>query len=137
MAIQMSIVTRNARLDAIESTAGASCSMRIYTGAQPANCAAINSGTILADFNLPADWMNAAGAGAKTLLGAWQEASAENPGEAAHFRLYNSQAVKDETTCFLQGDVQQGAGDLSLDNITITATQVIDINTFTLTDGNA
>jgi hypothetical protein len=111
--------------------------MRIYTGAQPANCAAANSGTVLCDFNLPADWMAAAAAGAKAKLGTWQEASAEAAGVAAHFRVYNSQATKDGTTCFIQGSVGQGSGDLSLDNTTIAAGQQVTIDTFTLTDGNA
>jgi len=137
MAIQLNVASRNARLDTIESTAGTSCSMRIYTGAQPADCATANSGTILADFNLPTDWMAAAAAGAKAKSGTWQEASAEGDGTAAHFRVYNSQATKDGTTCFIQGSVGQGSGDLSLDNTSIVTGQQITINSFTLTDGNA
>ncbi len=137
MALQMDVASRNARLDVIESTAGASCSMEIRTGAQPANCATANSGTILATLDLPADWMAAAAAGAKAKLGTWEDASADNPGVAAHFRVFNSQATKDETTCFLQGSVGEGSGDLSLDNTTIAAGQTITITGFTLTDGNA
>ena len=137
MAIQLDVASRNARLDAIESTAGASCSMSIRTLAQPANCAAANTGALLCDFNLPADWMSAAAAGAKALLGTWEELNAEGAGTAAHFRIYNSQAVKDGTTCFIQGTVDQGAGDLDLDNKVIAIGQKITISTFTLTDGNA
>ena len=39
MAIQFNVATRNARLDAIESTAGTSCSLEIRTGSAPATCA--------------------------------------------------------------------------------------------------
>ena len=137
MAVQLNVATRNARLDQVESLNGASCALEIRTGAQPADCASASTGTILVTINLPADWMNAASSGSKTKLGTWQDTSADNTGTAAHFRVYNSQATKDGTTCFMQGTVGQGSGDLSLDNTSITAGQTVTINTFTLTDGNA
>ena len=40
MAVQLSTTVRNARLDVIESTISTAAVLRIYTGAQPANCAA-------------------------------------------------------------------------------------------------
>lgn len=137
MTVQLNVTTRNARLDTIESTNGASCSLEIRTGAQPATCATAGSGTILATINLPADWMNAAASGQKTLLGSWADASADNTGTAAHFRVYNSQATKDNTTCFMQGSVGQGSGDLSVDNASFVAAQSFTITAFTWTDGNA
>jgi len=137
MAIQLDDASRNARLDTIESTAGASCALEIRTGAQPATCATASSGTILATILLPADWMAAASGGVKAFLGTWQDASADNAGTAAHFRVYNSQATKDGTTCFIQGSVGQGSGDLDLDNTTIAAGQEVNVTQFTLTDGNA
>ena len=135
MTIQMNPTTRNAELDQIETTNGASCSMRIYTGAQPADCVAANTGTILADFNLPADWMGAAAAGVKAKAGTWQDASADGTGTPGHFRIYNSQATKDGTTCFIQGSCAVGSGDINFDG-TITAGQTVTINTFSLTAGN-
>lgn len=137
MAIQLNVATRNARLDTVESTNGTSCALEIRTGAQPANCAAASTGTILVTINLPTDWMAAAASGSKAIAGTWQDASADAAGTAAHFRIYNSQATKDGTTCFIQGSVGQGSGDLSLDNTTIAAGQQVTITAFTLTDGNA
>lgn len=137
MTVQLNVTTRNARLDTIESTNGTSCSLEIRTGAQPANCAAAGTGTILATINLPSDWMAAASSGAKALAGSWTDASADNTGTAAHFRVYNSQATKDNTTCFMQGSVGQGSGDLSVDNSSFVAAQSFTITAFTLTDGNA
>lgn len=137
MAIQLRESIRNARLDTIESTGGASCALAIYTGAQPADCTAANAGTLLATINLPSDWMNAAATGSKTKLGTWSVAAsggaAATPG---HFRIYNSQATKDGTTCILQGSAGIGSGDMSFDG-TITSGQTVTINTFTLTDANA
>lgn len=137
MAVQLSITCRNAKLDAIETFAGNSCALEIRTGAQPANCGTAGSGTILATINLPADWANAAASGSKTFIATWQDVSADNPGLAAHFRLYSSQATKDQTTCFMQGSVGQGTGDLQLDNTTIAAGQTVTITQFTLTEANS
>lgn len=139
MALQYSTTLRNAQLDAIESTAGSSCSLIIYTGSPPATCATANSGTVLADMNLPSDWMTAASSGSKALTGTWSDSSANNTGTAGHFRLYSSQATRDGTTCVMQGTVTAtgGGGDMTLDNTSITASQAVTISTFTITAGNA
>jgi hypothetical protein len=139
MSLQLNVATRNARLDTIESTNGASCSLEIRSGAQPADCATAGSGTILATINLPADWMANAASGSKAKSGTWQDASADNNGTAGHFRLYNSQATKDNTTCFMQGSVTAtgGGGDMTVDNTSFAAGQQFTVTGFTLTDGNA
>lgn len=133
MAIQLSVAARNGRLDAIETEGGTSAILKIRTGAAPADCAATDSGTVLATLNLPSDYMAAAASGSKAKSGTWQDASADAAGTAAHFRLYKS----DGTTCFLQGTVGQGSGDLSLDNTNIAVGQTVTITAFSLTDGNA
>jgi len=137
MAAQFREVTRNARLDAIESNAGTAVALRVYTGAQPANAAAANSGTLLAHMLPPSDWMGGASGGTKAKAGTWQDASADG-GTAStpgHFRMYASQATFDGTTCFLQGSCAIGSGDINFDG-SITAGQVVTISTFVLTDGN-
>lgn len=63
MALQYSVAVRDAQLDAVETAAGASAILKIRTGAPPATCATADSGTVLATFNLPADWMAAAASG--------------------------------------------------------------------------
>lgn len=135
MAVQKSVAVRNAELDAIETTVGASAVLKIRTGAQPASCAAADSGTVLATMTLPADWMSAASGGTKAKLGTWSDASADATGTAAHWRLYAS----DGTTCHMQGSVTAtgGGGDLTLDNTSIAATQPVSITSWTLTEGNA
>lgn len=135
MALQFSVTARNARLDSLESTIGTSAVLKIRTGAVPANCAAADSGTVLATMTLPSDWMAAASGGSKAMSGTWQDASADASGTAAHFRIYAS----DGTTCHLQGSVTAtgGGGDLTLDNVVLAATQLVQITSFTITDGNA
>lgn len=135
MALQYSTAVRNARLDVVESTIGTSAVLKIRTGAPPANCAAADSGTVLATCTLPSDWMAAASGGTKALSGTWQDASADATGTAAHFRLYAS----DGTTCGAQGTVTitGGGGDMTVDNTSFVAAQVFTVTGFTLTAGNA
>jgi hypothetical protein len=132
MALQLSTTVRNARLDAIETAIGVSPILKIRTGAQPANCATADSGTIIATCNLPSDWMAAASAGSKALSGTWQDTSADNTGTAGHFRIYDNAG----TTCHVQGTVTAtgGSGDLQVDNTSFAAGQQFVISSFTLTD---
>lgn len=134
MAFQLSVAVRNAQADAWESTAGTSVQFRFYSGAQPANCAAAASGTLLATITCPSDWMSAASAGAKTLSGSWTTTGAA-AGSAGHFRVYDSAG----TNCHGQGSVTAtgGGGDVTLDNVVIAVAQVVTMTAFTYTQGNA
>ena len=135
MAIQLSVAVRNARLDAIETTIGTSAIMRIRSGAVPASCATADSGTVLATLSLPSDYLAAASSGSKAKSGTWEDASADNTGTAAHFRLYDSAG----TTCHLQGTVTAtgGGGDMTVDNTSFASGQAFTVTGFTLTDANA
>lgn len=133
MAIQLATLTRNARLDAIETEVSTTPVMKLRTGAQPANCGTADSGTVLCSIALPSDWLAAASSGAKAKAGTWSGTGIGGGGTAAHFRIYAS----DGTTCKIQGSIGQGSGDLSLDNNVIADAQVITITTFVLTDGNS
>lgn len=135
MALQYSVAVRNAKLDAVETAIGASAVLKLRTGAQPADCAAADSGTVVATLTLPSDWMAAASSGSKAKAGTWEDTSADNAGTVAHFRIYAS----DGTTCHAQGTVTNtgGGGDMTLDNVAVNAGQTITITGFTLTAGNA
>lgn len=134
MTIQHSVAVRNARLDAIETTVGTSPILEIRTGAQPANCAASDSGTLLASITLPSDWMAAASSGSKAKSGTWQDSSANATGTAAHFRIKDSTG----TTCHQQGSVTAtgGGGDMTVDNTSFASGQSFTVTGYTLTDGN-
>lgn len=133
MAFQFSVAARNAALDAIESTIGTAPTLELRSGAAPANCAASDTGTLLASMALPSDWMAAASAGAKALLGTWQDASADAAGTVGHFR------IKQGGTCHVQGSVtiSGGGGDMTLDNNVLASGQQVTITTFSLTAGGA
>ena len=131
MAIQLSVTARNDRLDAFETTTGATAKLQIRSGAQPANCATAASGTLIAEMTLPSDWMAAASGGIKSLLGTWS-GTASAGGTAGHFRIVDNTG----TTCHMQGSVGQGSGDMSLDNAVVISGQTVTITTFNLTDAN-
>jgi hypothetical protein len=135
MAVQLSVAVRNARLDTIETTIGTSAVLKIRTGAQPANCAAADSGTVLATLSLPSDYMAAAASGSKAKSGTWSDTAADATGTAAHWRLYAS----DGTTCGAQGSVTAtgGGGDMTVDSTSFTTGQNFTVTAFTLSDGNA
>lgn len=131
MAVQLSTAVRNARLDAIETTISTSPTLEIRTGSVPANCAAADSGTVLATLTLPSDWMAAASGGAKALSGTWQDTSADATGTAAHFR------IKQGATCHIQGTVGTSGTDMIVDSVSFTAGQQFTVTAFTLSDGNS
>ncbi len=136
MAHQFSVDVRNARGNALETAIGAAPLLRIYelTAAAPANVAAAITGTLLAELELPSNWLNDASGGVKTLAGSWAGVGAA-AGEADFFRVYDSTG----TTCHWQGTVtgSGGGGDMTLDNVNIAIGQAVTITTCTLTEAGA
>lgn len=134
MTVQYSVAVRNAKLDAYETAIGTAPILTIRTGAQPANCAAANSGTVLATITLPSDWMDPASGGTKAIAGSWVDASADAAGTAAHYRLHESTG----TTCHEQGTVTitGGGGDLTVDNTSFAVGQSFTVTAWTKTAGN-
>ena len=117
--MQYSVAVNNARLDAVETTIGASPKLRIFSGSMPANCAAADSGTLLCEITLPSDWMNAASTASKTLLGTWSgTASGGSAATPTHYRIWNNAG----TACGMQGSAGIGSGELQV-NGTITSGQ--------------
>lgn len=138
MTIQLNTTLRNNMIGQYESSVGASPILRTYTGAQPADCAAAASGTLLGQGALPADWMNAPAAGAITKLGAWTVTGQAGAGAGTaqgHYRLWDSAG----TTCMEQGSITAtgGGGDMTFDNVSIANAQVATVTSWTRTQGGA
>jgi hypothetical protein len=133
VAVQFSTDVRNAMLDAVETTIGASPILRGRTGAAPSDCAAADQGTVVFEMTLPADFMANAAAGAKALAGTWQDPLANASGVVGHFRIYSSGGA-----CKLQGtaSLPGAGGDLQLVNTNIAVNQPVSISSFDLTIGN-
>lgn len=131
MTIQLSTAASNAILNALETAIGVSAIVKLRTGAKPANCAAADSGTVVATFSLASDWMAAASAGSKAFSSTpLTDSSADNSGTLGHFRVYAS----DGTTCHIQGSitVTGGGGDMQVDNTSVTAGQSVSITSWSI-----
>jgi hypothetical protein len=88
MTIQLSVAVRNAMLDAIETAIGAGAVIKMRSGAQPANNAAVDSGTVIASITTAADFMGAAASGAKAFSNVpLTDVSADAAGTTASMRL--------------------------------------------------
>lgn len=131
MALQYSVAVNNARLESVETTIGGTAHLKIYTGVPPANCAAAATGTLLVDMTLPADYLSAAASGVKSKLGTWSGTGAA-AGTAGYFRITDTAG----TATGLQGTAGMTGTDMTLDNSNIAATQVVTVNTFSLTAAN-
>jgi hypothetical protein len=131
--MQFSDSLRAAMLDAAETHIGASPTLRIRTGAPPANAAAARTGTVLATMTLPADFFANAVAGLKQLLGTWQDTAADATGTAGHFEIVQG------ATCHIQGTVTGtgGGGDMEIQNTSIATGQQITVTQFNLNLGGA
>lgn len=137
MAVQNSVALRNARVGVYETVIGTSPILQIRTGAPPANCAAANTGTLLASMTLPSDWLTAPDAGGVAKNGTWEDSSADATGTAGHYRIFDSTG----TTCHEQGTVAQTgatpAGDATINNASVVAGQPVTMTVFSKTAGNA
>ena len=128
---------QNAMLDEITTRAGASALLKIYDGSQPATAdTAVSGQTLLAELTCNATFAPAASGGVLTLNAISDDTSANASGTATWFRITDSGG----TTTVLDGDittVATGTGDLQLDSTSITATQTVNVDSFTITEGNA
>lgn len=131
--MQYSVRVRNAQLDALEETIGASPVLVLRTGPAPTSASDPDAGVELSRMQLPLDWLDMALDGAKPKLGTWEDPSAVGKGLAEHFRVYDAGGV-----CHIQGTVSDptGTGDLKLDNNNIGPTQRVVIDYFTIRAAN-
>lgn len=127
MAFQYGATLRNNQVSQIQTTIGASGTLRIFSGAEPANCAAADPAGLLATIALPASFLTSAG-GVTTIAGTWSVAASAT-GTAQSFRMYDG-----AVTCHVQGNTTT---DLVLNNTSITSGQTVTVTSFTVTAGNA
>ena len=135
MTVQNSVAVRNAGLDAWEVSIGVSAKVRLYTGAQPANCAAAASGTMLVEWTLASDYSPNASGGVKTLSATPIGATAAAAGTAGHYRIVDNAG----TTCHEQGTITAtgGGGDATIDNTVIASGQTVNITGWSKTAAGA
>ena len=127
MAMQFGTTLRTNQVGQIQTSVGSSGTLKIYSGAQPANCAASDPAGLLATITLPSTFLTSA-SGATTISGSWT-VTASGTGTAACFRIHDGSAV-----CHVQGNVTT---DLVLNNTSIASGQTVTVTSFTVTAGNA
>lgn len=127
MAFQFGTTFRTNRIGQLQTTIGSTGTLKVFSGAEPANCGAADPSGLLATINLPATFMAAASGGAASMTGTWS-ASASATGTAACWRMYDSSSV-----CQLQGNTT----DMTFNNTSIASGQTVSVTAFTITDGNA
>lgn len=127
MTYQYGVTLRNNQVAAIQTTVGASGTLKVFSGAEPANCAAADPAGLLATITLPATFLTSSG-GVTTLAGTWSVAASAT-GTAQSFRMYDGSSV-----CHVQGNVTT---DLVLNNTSITTGQTVTVTQFSVTAGNA
>ncbi len=137
MALQYSVTVRNARAQATETAIGAAPLLRLYTGTVPSDCATAPTGVLQAEGALPSDWMANPSAGAAAKSGSWAATgkTGVTTANVTFARIYDSTG----TTCheqFTVGVAGSGA-DLIVDNTSVAAGQIVNINAFTETEANA
>ena len=126
MTYQYGVTLRNNQVAQIQATIGASGTLKIFSGAEPANCAAADPTGLLATIVLPAVFLTSSG-GVTTIAGTWSVAASAT-GTAQSFRMYDGSSV-----CHVQGNVTT---DLVLNNTSITTGQTVTVTQFSVTAGN-
>jgi hypothetical protein len=127
MAHQYSATLRNDQVACIQTRVGASGTLKIFSGAEPANCAAADPAGLLATITLPASFLTSTG-GVTTLAGSWTT-TASAAGTAQSYRMYDGAVA-----CHVQGNVTT---DLTLNNTSIAIGQTVTVTSYSVTAGNA
>lgn len=131
--MQFSVAVRNAQMLATSATIGAAPVIRMFTGPSPADCAAPDAGTMLAEgalaatpFLAPVD--GALSASSTVLVPVVAD------GTLGHYRIYESTGV----TCHEQGSVTVvgGGGDMELETVDAETPKVVRLSAKVITAGN-
>lgn len=133
MAFQYGTTLRNNMISQIQTTVAAAgttaMQLRVYSGAEPANCAATEPTGLLATIVLPATFLTSSG-GTTTIAGTWST-TATGSGNAQSFRIYDMAGTP---VCHVQGNT---SSDLTLSNSSITSGQTVLVSSFSVTAANA
>ncbi len=132
--LKFATITRNLRLDALTTRAGASALIKIYTATQPTDAnTALGAQTLLATLTCNGTFAGSAASGVLTLNAITNDTNAAATGTAAWFRMLKS----DATTVVMDGTVGTSGCDLNLNTTSIQSGATVSITSFTVTDGNA
>lgn len=134
MTVKISVAARNARAQALVDSLGANAQIRIFTAPRPADVAAAETGTLLAQLTGGTPFAPAPSGGVATANIIANDTSADATGTASWARLRTSGG-----TAVIDIDITAtgGGGDLQLVTTSIVATQPVQISSLTITEGGA
>lgn len=127
MTFYLPTARKNAALDTITASAGATATIKIYSGAVPADANAANSGSLLVSLPCSNPIAPAAASGTLT-FSAITTTNASAGGTASYYRLFAS----DGTTTLAQGAVGTSGAELNLVSTTIANAQPVQITSLTI-----
>lgn len=132
--LQYSTALQNAQQNAITTTVGASCLIKIYDGSQPAGPdTAVGAQVLLAELTGNATFAPSASGGVLTLNSITSDSSANATGTPSWFRITTSGG-----TAHIDGTAGASGCDLNLTGLSggaITAGQTVGVTSWTLTNG--
>jgi hypothetical protein len=130
MATRIAVLSANVACDAIVDRidVGGAGHLKIYTGAQPATGDTAVSGTLLADFTLPATAFGSASSGTAT-AGAITTVTGAADGTAGYFRV----TVAATTTPVIDGACGTSGTEMTMNTTTISTGVNVQITAYTVT----
>lgn len=131
--MKYSTAVRNSRNDAMQAAIGFAPTLEIWAGAVPQSCEDKETGQLIASGVLPQDWMTQAVDGKKSRLGVWKLHGLPAAGMGAAGEYYR---IKQGGVCHMQGSFGKGK-DMAVDNNRIAYGQVVLIERYDITEGNA
>ncbi|WP_020474235.1 hypothetical protein [Zavarzinella formosa] len=132
--LKFTTALRNARGDAITTTAGNSGFIKLYTGTQTTDAnTALGAQTLLATLTLNATFAGSTSSGVLTLNAITSDTNAAATGTATWFRMLKSNG----TTVVMDGSVGTSGADLNLNTTSIVSGATVACTSAVFTEGNA
>lgn len=128
MALQFDSTTRNSWLTTLNTNLGTSAQIKIYTGSPPASVASAVTGTLLSTLTGNSGGWGTVSAGVLTAQAITQDSDAAATGTAGYFRLNDSGGG-----AHAQGTVGTSGADLNFNTVSINASDVVQISSWTIT----
>lgn len=132
MTLGLASATRDAFATSLNTSAGTSAKIRIYSSPKPTTGGAVGAAVQLAELTGNATAFGTVSAGVLTVNAITGDAAADATGTAFWFRVVKS----DGTTFAFDGDVSTTGSDLNLNTTAIVAGATVNITSFSFTMPN-
>lgn len=131
--MQYSTAIRDAQANAIAAITGPAPVLEIWAGPMPSDCAALDTGTLLAVGTLPTDWLTPSAGGTVNSAQPWALLGQIGAGLGKEGNYYR---IKQAGVCHVQGTYGTGQ-EMAPQSAMIANGQAVAIDGFTIIRGNA